>query len=392
MEKSRLKELAAIHRSTLLDDVIPFWTKYGPDREHGGFFTFLDRDGSLFCKDKPVWLQGRIAWVYARLYNEVEKRPEWLELSKLALDFVLKHCFDADGRMFFVVTQDGQPLRKRRYLFSETFATIALAEYARATGESWAVDRANEVYDLLLRYYRTPGLCEPKENQQTRPSKGHAMPMILLSTTQMLQQVCDRPVYKATIDDSLDQVLNHFVKPEFKALLECVGPNGEFLDTPEGRCVNPGHAIETSWFIMTEGKARGDKALIERGLQILDWSLEIGWDKEFGGITYFTDVKGAPCVQYEWDMKLWWPHTEALYATLMALDLTGDEKWGAWYEKIHKYAFEHFGDPKFGEWYGYLHRDGTVSHRLKGNLWKAPFHLSRMLINCSKLAAAMAEK
>jgi len=217
------------------------------------------------------------------------------------------------------------------------------------------------------------------------------MPMILLATTQILRQVCDRPVFKETIDDSLHQVLDHFLKPDLKALLECVGPNGEFIDTPEGRCVNPGHAIETSWFIMAEGLHRGDRALAEKALPILEWSLEIGWDKEHEGIYYFADVLGKPCVQYEWDMKLWWPHTEALYATLLAYDLTGDPKWSEWYERLHKYSFERFGDPGFGEWYGYLHRDGSVSHRLKGNLWKGPYHLSRMLMLCGELAARMAK-
>jgi trehalose 6-phosphate synthase/phosphatase len=47
----------------------------------------------------------------------------------------------------------------------------------------------------------------------------------------------------------------------------------------------------------------------------------------------------------------------------------------------------HYGlsDPEFGEWYGYLHRDGRVSTRLKGNMWKGPFHLPRMLWYCWKL-------
>lgn len=385
MDKRRIEKLIKTYRDTLLDDVIPFWTEHSVDREHGGFLTFLDRDGSVFGPDKPVWLQGRIIWMYSKLYNTVEKRQEWLDLARHGLDFLLKHCFDEDGRMFFAVTRDGKPLRKRRYLFSEVFAIMGLAEYAKASGEDWARQKAAEVFDLMMRYHTTPGLLEPKVDPETRPMKSHSMPMILLATCQIARQVDDRPIYSETIERSLHEVFNHFAKPELKALLETVGPNGEFLDIPEGRTVLPGHAIETAWFIMEEGRYRNNPDLSLKALPILRWSLERGWDKEYGGLLYYTDLTGKPCTQYEWDMKLWWPHTEAIYATLLAYYLTGDDMWLEWHEKVHDYSFKHFADPDYGEWYGYLHRDGTVSHRLKGNLWKGPYHLSRMLLLSWKL-------
>jgi N-acylglucosamine 2-epimerase len=383
----RTAQLISTYRDTLLNDVIPFWIRHSVDHKYGGFFTFLDRTGQTYCTDKPVWLQGRIPWVFAKLYNTVEPRPEWLALAKQGLDFLLAHCIDTDGRLFFMVTQDGTPLRKRRYLFSETFAIMALAEYAKASGEDWARQKAADLFDLLIKYHTTPSLLEPKFVPGARPGKSHAMPMILLCTAQIIRQVDDRPIYRDIADDALDEVFNHFLKPDKKALLELVGPNGEFIDTPEGRCVNPGHAIETSWFIMEEGRARNDRELALRALPILEWSLEIGWDKQHEGILYFVDVDGKPCVQYEWDMKLWWPHTEAIYATLLAYHLTGDAKWLNWHEKVHNYAFNHFADPEYGEWFGYLHRDGTVSHQLKGSGWKGPYHLSRTLLLSWKLLA-----
>ncbi|MHB9036204.1 MAG: AGE family epimerase/isomerase [Armatimonadota bacterium] len=364
--------LIDIYRNSLLEDVVPFWERHSVDREFGGFLTFLDRNGSTYGTDKPVWLQGRIAWLFAKLYNDVEKRGDWLELARHGLNFLLKHCFDSDGRMFFLVTRDGQPLRKRRYLFSETFAIMAFAEFAKASGEDWARQKAADIYDLTMRYCTTPGLLESKDVPGTRPMKSHAMPMILLATTQIIRQVDDRPIYGQTIDNSLHEVFGHFWKPDLNALLENVGPGGEVIDSVEGRCINPGHAIETSWFIMEESRCRRDPELLKKALPILECSLERGWDKEYGGLFYFTDLDNRPCVQYEWDMKLWWPHTEALYATLLAYVMTGDAKWEVWHRRVHDYAFDHFADPEFGEWFGYLHRDGSVSHQLKGNCWKGP--------------------
>jgi N-acylglucosamine 2-epimerase len=292
--------------------------------------------------------------------------------------------------MFYAVTRDGRPLRKRRYLFTETFGVIALAEFARAAGDEQALQQARDLYRLILRYYKTPGLLEPKVIPATRQLKSHAMPMILLATTQVLRQAGNDPLYQQVIDESLAEVFDHFVRPEFRVLLENVGPNGEFLDEPDGREVNPGHAIETAWFIMEESRYRNnDPELLARACEILDWSLEIGWDEQYGGILYFKDCKGYPSPRYEHDMKLWWPHNEAIYATLLAYYLTGNKRYIDWHTKLHDWAYAHFPDREHGEWYGYLHRDGSVSSTLKGNMWKGPFHLPRMQLNCWKLLEKM---
>ena len=392
MQKKNIKKYLELYRDGLLNDTVPFWQKHAPDRECGGFFNILDADGSVVGTDKPVWVMGRATWLYSRLYNVVEKRPEWLALAKHGVDFLEKHCFDGDGRMFYSVTRNGAPLRKRRYLFSETFGTIAFAEYARASGEEHYKSRAQKLYRLILHHDRTPGLLEPKIIPRTRQLKSHAMPMILMSITQVLRQGGDDPLYKEVIDDALHQIEHHFLKPDFCALLENVGVDGEFLDEPMGRVINPGHAIETAWFIMEESRYRNDKSLMSLALKILDWSLEWGWDPKYGGILYFRDCRSRPCEQYEHDMKLWWPHNEAIYATLLAHFLTGEKKYEDWHARIQKWAYAHFPDREHGEWFGYLHRDGTVSSTLKGNMWKGPFHLPRMQLYCWKLLELMSKK
>jgi len=389
MEHERIQELHDLYRHELLSNVIPFWLKYSQDHEYGGYLTCLDRDGTVFGTDKPVWTQGRAIWVFSKLYNTVEPRQEWLEAAERGYRFLTEHCFDTDGRLFFRVTREGRPLVKRRYPFSEAFAVIACAEYSRATGDRDAFQRAKDTYRLMLRLHQTPGALPPKVIPKTRVTKAHAMPMILLSITQELRQADSDELYTQVADQVLDEILNHFVKRNERALLETVGPNGERLDSPEGRCINPGHAIESAWFLMHESRYRNDSSLLERATEILDWSLERGWDREYGGIFYFVDVEDKPLEQLEWDMKLWWPHTEALYALLLAHHLTGKSEYLDWYEKVHEWTFAHFPDPDYGEWFGYLHRDGTLANRLKGNMWKGPFHVPRALWLCMKLLEEM---
>lgn len=133
--KDYLQKWTELYRSDLVNDILPFWLKHGMDREHGGVYTCLDRDGSLMDSEKSVWFQGRCGWTFAAAYNSVEKRPEYLEAAKSCVEFIEKYCFDKDGRMYYQVAADGTPIRKRRYVFSETFAVVAFAEYSRATGE-----------------------------------------------------------------------------------------------------------------------------------------------------------------------------------------------------------------------------------------------------------------
>lgn len=393
MTRERLQALFSIYRDGLLENTLPFWIPRAVDRECGGYLTCRDRDGSLLQTDKPVWLQGRLAWLLSTLYSTVEPRGEWLEMSRHGIDFLNAHCFDGDGRMFYSVTREGLPLRKRRYLFSETFATIALAAYGKASGDEAFIRQAVDLFRLTLRYHREPGLLEPKMIPETRQMKGLAMPMILLVTAQELRKATDDPICNQVIDDSIEEIARDFVKPDLQCVLEAVGPNGEVFDTFEGRNVCPGHSIEAGWFILEEARLRGnDPRLMALGTQIIDWSLTMGWDDEYGGLVYFKDARGLPSSEYPHDMKLWWPHNEAIIATLLAWEMTGEARYAEWHTRVHDWAYAHFPDPEFGEWYGYLHRDGSVSTRLKGNMWKGPFHLPRMQWFCSQRIAAMLER
>ncbi len=390
MKHDRLLELREIYRRELFDSVIPFWLNHSLDYEHGGQFNSLDRDGSVFDGDKSMWLQGRALWMFAKLYNEVEQRPEWLAATRHIYDFIMRCGFDRDGRMFFAVAADGRPLRKRRYLFTETFAIIGLAEYARATGDEAALERAASTYQLVVDHLRNPSKLEPKVYSETRRAKAHNVSMIMLATTQELRLAAPPDaLYAQVVDDALHQILNHFLDEEAEAVFEVLGADGERLDTTDGRRLTPGHAMESAAFVLHEAIAREDDALIPPALKMIDYSLARGWDEQYGGLLYFVDVEGKPPARLEWDMKLWWPHAEALYALLLAYHLSGNEKYARWFERMQEWTFHHFPDPEYGGWYGYLHRDGSVSTPLKGGLWKGFFHSPRALWLCWKLLAEM---
>ena len=381
-----LRATAEYCRAELTENIMPFWLKYGLDRKHGGVYTCLDRDGTLIDSTKSVWFQGRFGFVAAFAYNNVEHNPEWLAASRSCIDFIEKHCIDKDGRMFFEVTEDGIPLRRRRYVFSECFAAIAMSEYSIASGDTSYAEKALEMFRNIQRFISTPGFLEPKYLPSLK-SLGHSITMILINTASRIRAAISSPELDEQIATSLESIEKYFLHPEFKCVLEMVGPNGEFIDTCNGRIINPGHCIETSWFILEEAKYRGwDKHLVELALKILDWSFEWGWDKEYGGIINFRDCRDLPVQDYSQDMKFWWPQTETMIASLYAYRATGEERYIEMHKKASEWALSHFPDREYGEWYGYLHRDGTVAQPAKGNIFKGPFHIPRMLICCYMLS------
>ena len=398
MNKELLKSYQNYYRSRLLDDCIPFWMNSDLlDWEYGGYMTNVDRQGKVYSEDKSGWFQGRCLWTFSALCNNYGKRPEWVEAAELGVKFLNEKCVDTDGRMFFTLTRDGRPLRKRRYMFSESFYVLSIAEYGLMSGDKEAIKKAEDCFELMLKLYRHPELdpykVTPKTYASTRSERASAVPMVLVSSAQLLRR-CDpekADYYTGVAQEMADSIIKYHYKPERHCVLETVGANGEFINNPAGRCINPGHSMENSWFLMSQAVYTGDKELLQIALNILNWSLEWGWDKEYGGFIYFTDCDGRPPEQLEHDMKLWWVHDEALIATLYAYGITGEEKYFEWFKKVHDFAFGHFSDPEYGEWYGYLHRDNTVSHTQKGSMWKGPFHYPRMLMIMDKLLGRIAD-
>ncbi|MDX2270969.1 MAG: AGE family epimerase/isomerase [Cyanobacteriota bacterium] len=397
--------------------VMPFWLNHSLDREEGGYFNNLDRDGRVYDTQKHVWLQARQVWMTAKFHNQgfdlsgnrreslVDNSPAqhpatpdtWLAVAQWGLTFLRRYAHRSDHRVYFCLTRHGDPVYLQRKIFSECFYIMALSEVCRATtdpvllGELWAetqaVFRAVWIWseDLSL-------LGHPCWSGSVAVSQ-LAIPMILLNVLEELSEtfsqfVCIRleieeskvieEGWKVKASDCVEKILRH-VRSDLNLVLETVGVAGELMDGPEGRLVNPGHAIEAGWFLLAYAERNKHENLMKTAIQMIEWSLNIGWDPDYGGLFYFLDREGYSPIQLEWNLKLWWPHCEAMIATLWAGAVTKDMAWLARFETIADYTFSHFPDPDYGEWFGYLDREGRVSQRFKGGPYKGCFHVPRAL-------------
>lgn len=386
------KQLAKQYKSELLDKVVPFWLEKSQDLEYGGYFTCLERNGDVFDTDKFVWLQGREVWMFATLYNKVEKRQEWLDCAIQGAEFLKKHGHDGNLNWYFALDREGNPLVEPYNIFSYTFAVIAFGQLSIATGNQEYADIAKRTFDIVLSKVDNPKGKWNKAAPGARSLKSFALPMILCNVALEIEPLLDADFMEKTINTCIHEVMDVFYRPELGLIVEHLSTEGELVDCFDGRLLNPGHAIEAMWFIMDLGKRLGRQDLIEKAVQIALNEAEYGWDKKHGGIFYFMDRLGRPCQQLEWDQKLWWVHIETLITMLKGYQLTGNVKCLEWFERVHNYVWTHFTDKEYPEWFGYLNRQGEVLLSLKGGKWKGCFHVPRGLFQCWQILEDLAAR
>ena len=448
--RERVESWRSRMQAELQQNVVPFWMQHSLDRENGGYFNCLDRDGRRFDTKKHVWLQGRQVWMLSKLCgadpshadpsradpsradpsradpsradlsradlsradlsradsSRVEpsraepsraepSRADLLDAATLGARFLREHARREDDRVYFSLTRAGAPLALQRKIFAECFYVLAFAEYARASGDDSYRELALSELDAILRWIDDPTpLGRPRLRGQIATSE-LAVPMILLNLVSEVRGAPGSPTFRDREDyDRIEarcvaSIRRHFDR-ERGLVFETIGADGSRLDSPEGRLINPGHVIECGWFLLDHARRVQDRELTRDALAMIDGALELGWDREHGGILYFLDSEGFSPQQLEWSMKLWWPHCEALVALLMAWRETGEARWFERFETVADWTFDHFPDPAFGEWFGYLDRRGVVSQRFKGGPYKGCFHVPRALFLCEReLRAAL---
>lgn len=377
--------LAEKYKSELFDSVIPFWLNHSQDKECGGYFTCLDREGNVYDTDKFIWLQARQVWLFSMLYNKVEKRQEWLDSAVQGAEFLKKYGHDGNFNWYFSLTREGNPLVEPYNIFSYAFATMAFGQLSLATGNQEYANIAKQTFQIILSKKDNPKGKWNKAFQGTRDLKGFSLPMILCNLSMEIEHLLEKAFLETIIEECIHEVMEVFLRPELGGLIvENVNSDGSLSDSFEGRTINPGHGIEAMWFIMDLGVRLNRPELIEQAVETTLKTLEFGWDKQYGGIFYFLDRKGCPPQQLEWDQKLWWVHIETLISLLKGYQLTGSPECLDWFEKVHDYTWTHFKDTDHPEWFGYLNRQGEVLLNLKGGKWKGCFHVPRGLYQCWK--------
>jgi N-acylglucosamine 2-epimerase len=361
-----LTRYAERYERELFENVIPFWLAHSLDREHGGYFTALDREGRVFDPRKYIWLNARQVWTFSKLYRETGRKPEYLEAARLGAAFLRRHAFDEQGRPWFSLTREGAPAFFQRKPYAGLFLMLGFDEFAKATGETWFEREAARLQRDFGRWTSEPALLGRPAFPALPPSSALAD---IYGTLCMAQQKGETEPQPAAVQ-ALDA---HWVEGRRLWLETAALDPARRLLYPENRLICVGSIFEITWLLLNAPQPHA------RTLDALEGALEFGWDREYGGFFYFQDVEGKPMLPLEGTMKLWWVHVEAIYALVRAYAATRETRWLRWLEVVDGYTFSHFPDRAHGEWFGYLDREGRPTTTLKGNNYKGCFHIPRAL-------------
>lgn len=391
---SRFSELAARLEDELLNSVVPFWVQHSVDRENGGFFNSLDREGNCFDPLKSTAMQWRNVYMFAALYNSEYCREDFLELALHGFRFCAR-LREPDGNYIPICDAAGNPAFRmggRRggpgpmKAMICIYAGCACAELFRATGEERFRAEAQSCFSCITSALAQSEQNSPDSRFPATRVRGCYMHLCHLCRT-MIVNKCEFPDGRvnATLRKTFD-VLPTFFCAEVGRWLEYVPVSGGFrLDSSFFRNVMPGHDFETMWFLAQSAELAGNRELLA---QIPEWTRRIysyAHDPEFGGVYCCMDALGKPVFEGMDMVKSWWPHNEAMLAAAYSFRLSGDEWFLKMFNEVDRWSTEHLRDPEFGEWYGVVRFDGSVRNGFKGSLSKAFFHVPRALFNCIRV-------
>lgn len=371
------------YEDELLKSVIPFWQKNAIDLEYGGYYTFLDRDGSVYDTSKYSWMQWRIVYQFATLYITPYQQEEWLSIAKRGYHFLTSHGYAEDQNFYFALNQKGDPLIAPYNIYTEAFVVMGAAALYKATSHI----KYKKTAELAMQNYLNR-LSNPKgkwskglSNQPVKHYMDHSL--IMANLGNIMRDCFNTAHYHQNMQNAMNMVVNRFWNPEYNVLMENLNQDFSIdLDSSLGRQICVGSGLEGCVFLLEHAEHNGDQLAIDKLCTIILAELEFGWDPQYGGLFYFQDLLQKPHMELQWDMKLWWVHNEALTASILAYRLTKQEIFLTWFKRIDAWVWDHFVDREYGEWFGYLNRRGEPTHYLKGGKWKTFFHIPRCLLNC----------
>jgi len=367
------------YRTTLLDQVIPFWMRYSLDPETGAISNCLDDDGTVLSRDRYLWSQGRALWTFSALYNRVEPRPEWLAVARGLFGYLREHGRDDRGYWMFRLDAEGNVLETDSSIYVDAFVMNGMGEFYLATRDPEALIIARQTHETTLARLRRPGSYRIAPYAIPPGMKALGLPMIFSFFYDNLGRALARPDISEAGHALGREVLDDFYQAEGDAIREFVSLEGRPVDTPEGRVCIPGHGLEALWFLTSIYEQTGERERLQRCCALIRRELELGWDDEYGGLRLAIDVAGrSPVAWQQPDCKPWWVQLEAMVATVYAYLHTGDTSYLDWHQRIADYTYAHYPTPA-GEWVQWLDRVGSKTSTAALPV-KDPFHLPRALI------------
>lgn len=374
-----LEKLRSIYRADLFDDFLPQMDQVVIDREYGGFICGVDiRTGKPVSTDKRAWYEGRGMWVYAHLYNTLDRNPAWLDIARASKEFIMKNR-PPDNRFWAVsFSREGEPLsREEGDIYGNLFVAEGLAEYAAASGEEESFDLAKKLILDAMDRYDQPGYSYRGGPAGLR-YLGHWM-VFLISTSHMLRHRSDARL-EAIADRCIEAIMSRHLHPRYRLLNETLAH--DFYRPEEYSQQVTGHAIETLWMVMYEAARREDAALFREAADLFRRHVEVARDPVYGG--YFSGLNHVD--NYTWAVnKVLWLQEEVLIGTMLMIEHLNDPWAKEVFTELDAWVREKFVRPGHRFWIISGNRTVDQYNPNRAGNYHHPRHLMLNLLSIERM-------
>ena len=380
-------------RGQLLDEILPFWESHAVDREHGGYWTHLHRDGGRYSLgDKYLVMQTRMIYSFSIGYR-VSGERRYLDLAAHGFEFLKSHFRDTRrGGWVWTVTRRGEQLDRAKRPYGLAFVVYSLAEFARVSGDRQALELAQATWEQVHQrawdhelggFYHelgedwTPVNTTKRIDTMLHNMEGVSALYAATGDNQYLNAVrrlCDTIAQRTW--DARTACTHEWFYQDWR----------EDLTNTAGKA-NYGHIAETAWFLAAVSGFTGETGYRTMAQAELDYALRHGWDDEHGGLYSYGEAGGAVTDT----RKVWWMQSELLDALAIFYRLTGEQRYLDVLQRQATYIASCQRDPIIGEWYALCAADGTPLDARKGHEYKAAYHVVQGLYQADRhLLAARA--
>ncbi len=395
---AQIHELYNFYREYLLSDVIAFWEDRTIDLEFGGFITGFDRTGNIIDESKNTWMQGRQVWMFSTLYEKVENREKWLRLARHGRNFLAERAYAGNGQWNYILGRNGSVIQGPVSVFGDLFALEGLSAYCLASGDRRDLKLIEETLEAVTIELEQAAFHRIAPQKRFEGTEIQGVYMIALNSLEPVERLLGDGRAKKLRCLCLEKIMTRFSNPKAGLMFDIL--SGEGTKVPgSGILVNPGHTFESMWFCLEAAMQLGMEEYIQPAVKIIEGTLRISKDSQYGGIFYMLTPDGGKPDFWDWiternlkyDEKVWWTHAEALYSLLLASEVGKRPELFSEFLSLQNWCFSNFADKEYGEWYYVLNRNGIPRLDIKGGLQKCAFHLPRALYKIMILLKKISE-
>ena len=378
-------------QDVLENNILRYWMDRVTDPVHGGFYGRVDGHENIHPDaEKGAVMNARILWAFSAAYRVLGK-PEYLEAATRAKNYVRDYFLDRKhGGVYWSVDCNGNPLDTKKQTYAIGFAIYGFSEYARATGDSEALDIAISLYHDIEKHAfdnRNNGYVEAltydwqpiadmrlsdKDENGSRTMNTHLH--IIEPYTNL---------YRVWKDEALEKSIRNLLGIFTDRLLNKQTYHLDlfFDDEWQGRrnIESYGHDIEASWLLHETALVLGDPDILRQVEQLIPHIAQAADEGlQSDGSMIYEHWKDSD--KYD-RQRQWWVMCECIIGHIDLYQYLGDEEALEKAKRCWAYVEEHLIDRQHGEWYWAAFDDGTIDlDNDKAGFWKCPYHNSRMCL------------